>query len=201
MRRGRAPRRQRWRQPGPTLALGVRPHLPRSPWRRRRRALLPRTADGRGEAAAAPAAPNGAFHHNEAGRDLCAAARPRRPAIGPRAASRERAGLQGDGARGRRRRRVKRWRRVPGWAVSRGRLRGRHVGPWQPPFCVLASGPLMLEAAPALAVARRPHLYPPTHARPWAPVKRPLQKALPSVHKHQKSALGQSRRSGSARWE
>lgn len=44
LRRGRAPRRQRWRRPGPTLALGVRPHLPRSPWRwrrRRQRALLP----------------------------------------------------------------------------------------------------------------------------------------------------------------
>lgn len=109
LRRGLAPRRQRW--PGPTLAQGVRPHLPRNPWRRR--ALLPRTA---GNAAAAPAALNGAFHHNEARRDLRAAARPRRAAIGPGTASRGQAGLQGDAARDRRRCRVKHWRRVPGWA-------------------------------------------------------------------------------------
>lgn len=39
LRRGRTPRQQRGRRPGPALALGVRSHLPRSPWRRR--ALLP----------------------------------------------------------------------------------------------------------------------------------------------------------------
>lgn len=158
MRRGRAPRRQRW--PGPTLAQGVLPHLPRNPWRRR--ALLPQTA---GNAAAAPAALNGAFHHNEARRDLRAAAGARRAAIGPGTASRGQAGLQGDAARDWRRCRVKHWRRVPGWAASRGRLRGGHVGSWQTPFCVLASGPAVIGAAPELAVAKLPQLYPPPHTR------------------------------------
>lgn len=80
LRRGRTPWQQRGRRPGPALDLGVRSHLPRSPWRRR--APLPAPAQ-LAAAAAAPASVNGAFHHNEARRALRAAAGLRRAAIGP----------------------------------------------------------------------------------------------------------------------
>lgn len=90
-------------------------------------------------------------------------------AIGPGAASREQAELQGEGARDRQGRRVKPSRRVPTSAASRGRLRGGgHVGPWQPPFCALASGPVMLEAAPGLEIGETstPSL---SHTHPLGP--------------------------------
>lgn len=94
MSHSRAPRRQRWRRPGPALAAGERPHLPRSPWRRR--ALL---AGRQWRPRRLPMAPSTTTRR---GGTRALHARPRRAAIGSAAASRDWAGPQGARARARR---------------------------------------------------------------------------------------------------
>lgn len=136
-------------------------------------------------AAPAPASLNGAFHHTEERRNRRATQKPRRAAIGlgPRHVSRSTNEETGPAATPREARGAC---IVP---VTRGGLRGGHLGTWQPPFCVLAAGPVRRD--PGLLVAKHPNLYPYTHT-PLRPGEVTTAENTPLFAQGLKSALGQS---------